>query len=714
MEAPIDTRRPQDQSTSMKKSSRSLWFTLARGGWIGTAGTCVLLLVVALPVRYGQLANPPTQVRAGLLALGLPLEMYAFSNLIFDSCVVLGFFIAATLLFWHKSDEWFPLLVAFLLITFGTGGPIIVTLQEVNPAWWPLTGLIDVVSWGLLGFFLSLFPDGRFVPRWSLWYNIAMIVYSLLWDLPILPAAWHPSNWPLLLFILFQLGPMLLYLGFQIYRYRYVSGPVQRQQAKWLLFGVAVVLCTIPLGLLSITPSRTPATILGLFVAPALHLLWLCIPFSLAIAILRYRLWDIDVIINRTLVYGLLTAGSVGIYMLVVISFGALFQAQGNIVISLLATGLIAVLFQPLRIWLQHTINRLMFGERDDPYAVLSHLGQRLEATLAPDEVLPAIVETVAHSLKLPYVALSLKQDETFNTITSYGVSRDKLLHMPLIYQTETIGELLLAPRAPEEAFTANERQLLKELARQAGIAVHGILLTADLERSRQHIVATREMARRQLGSDLHDGLGHILASLLRKTETASNLLERDPVTSGKLLSELKQQTRVAIDEARRLAHTLHPPELELLGLVEALREQMQQYHQPYDDTLHITLQATAPLPPLPIAVESAAYYIALEAVNNVYRHAKAQHCHLRLEHLQESASSVVGMMNATILELEITDDGCGFLGEEEKKQRGLGLTSMRERATELGGTCLIKSSLQGGTRILARLPCWQVTADHM
>jgi len=670
----------------------------------------VLLLVVALPVRYAQLVNPPTQVRAGLLALGLPLEMYASSNLIFDSCVVLGFFIAATLLFWHRSDEWFPLLVAFLLITFGTGGPIIVTLQEVNPAWSPLTGLIDIVSWGLLGFFLALFPDGRFVPRWSGWYSIVFALYGLLWDIPMLPTEFHPSNWSLPLFISLQLGPTALFLGFQIYRYRYVSGSVQRQQTKWLLFGLAVALCTIPFLIVSITPTRTPATIFGLFVAPALRLLWLCIPFSLFIAIRRYQLWDIDVIINRTLVYSLLTASCGGIYMLVVVSFGALFQAQGNIVISLLATGLIAVFFQPLRTWLQHTINRLMFGERDDPYAVLSHLGQRLEATLAPDEVLPAIVETVAHSLKLPHVALSLKQDETFNIITSYGVSRDKLLHMPLIYQTETIGELLLAPRAPDEVFTANERQLLKELARQAGIAVHGILLTADLERSRQHIVATREMARRQLGSDLHDGLGHVLASLLRKVETASNLLERDPVTSGKLLSELKQQTKVAIDEARRLAHTLHPPELELLGLIEALREQMQQYYQPHDDALHITLQATAPLPPLPIAVESAAYYIALEAVNNVYRHAKAQHCRLRLEHLQESVSSVVGVVNATILELEITDDGCGFLGEEEKKQRGLGLTSMRERATELGGTCLIESSLQGGTRVHARLPCWQAT----
>ena len=122
----------------------------------------------------------PILIRTGLVALGLPLPLYVLSNLVFEGCVVLGFFISATLLFWRRSDEWFPLLVAFLLITFGTSGPTIITLGEVNPAWSQLTGLIDIVSWGLLGFFLSLFPDGRFVPRWSLWYNIVMIVYGLL------------------------------------------------------------------------------------------------------------------------------------------------------------------------------------------------------------------------------------------------------------------------------------------------------------------------------------------------------------------------------------------------------------------------------------------------------------------------------------------------------------------------------------------------------
>jgi signal transduction histidine kinase len=440
---------------------------------------------------------------------------------------------------------------------------------------------------------------------------------------------------------------------------------------------------------------------------------WLFIPLSIGLAMLRYRLWDIDLIINRTLIYGILTASVIGLYILVVGLLGTFLQAQGNIVISLVATGLIAVLFQPLRNALQRGVNRLMFGERDDPYRVVSRLGQRLEATLAPGEVLPAIVETVARSLKLPSVAIHLKQDDAFKMVACYGLPREPLLRLPLLYRAETIGERVLAPRAVRESFTGSERHLLNELARQAGIAVHTVVLTADLERSRQHIVAAREEARRRLGSDLHDGLGHTLTGLLHTVDTASHLLERDSATAQRLLGEIKQQTKSAIDDTRRLAHWLHPPELELLGLLQALRERVQQYQQPGGGGLHIHLESPQTLPPLPIAVEAATYYIALEALNNIGRHAQAQHCHLRLGLVtpDDTLNLLPGVWNASVLELEICDDGRGL--PEEAREKGLGFASMRERAIELGGTCLIEHVATGGTRVHVRLPCLQATDDE-
>ncbi len=265
----------------------------------------------------------------------------------------------------------------------------------------------------------------------------------------------------------------------------------------------------------------------------------LLIPLSIAFAILHSRLWDIDIVINRTLVYGALTASVVGIYVLVVGGLGTLLQAQGNLVISLLATGLVAILFQPLRIRLQRAVNRLMYGERDDPYGVLSRLGQRLGATLAPDAVLSVIVETVAQALKLPYVAITLQQEQASPIAASYGKAVEPLLHLPLLYQSEHVGELLLAPRARGETFTPADHRLLNDLARQVGVAAHAVQLTTDLQLSRERLVTTREEERRRLRRDLHDGLGPTLAGFSLKVGAVRNHLLPGQEAADTLLSEL-------------------------------------------------------------------------------------------------------------------------------------------------------------------------------
>ena len=162
-----------------------------------------------------------------------------------------------------------------------------------------------------------------------------------------------------------------------------------------------------------------------------------------------------------------------------------------------------------------------MYGERDDPYAVFSRLGHRLEATLAPEAVLPTIVETVAQALKLPYAALALKQGEAFITAAAYGRRRSRSF-LPLVYHTETIGQLQVAPRATGDAFTAADRRLLADFAQQAGIAAHAVQLTADLQRSRERLVTTREEERRRLRRDLHDGLGPTLASMTLKLDAVA------------------------------------------------------------------------------------------------------------------------------------------------------------------------------------------------
>ncbi|HEY6406447.1 MAG TPA: GAF domain-containing sensor histidine kinase [Ktedonobacteraceae bacterium] len=693
------------------------WLLLAKAAWMVLAGGAFVIFVISVPWRFIQLDHPPAVVQSNLVYLGLPVGFYAGYNLVLEVAFIGCSLALALVIFWHKSDEPMALFVALFLVTFGVTLPPTVYVLATYPAWQVAITTLNVLGWASLNLFGLLFPSGRFVPHWVRWLVPWFILYVLLWHLPgDLP--FHPSHWPSLLLALVELSAAGIIAGAGVYRYRYASTQQQRQQIKWVVAFTSVgMLSFIAANVL--LPELFPVftqngSVFDMFINPLLSCGVLLIPVSLTIAILRYRLWDIDLIINRTLIYGILTASVIGIYILVVGLLGTFLQVQGNIVISLLATGVVAVLFQPLRNALQRGINRLMFGERDDPYRVVSHLGQRLEATLAPEEVLPVMVETVARSLKLPYVAIRLKQDDDFKIVACYGLPREHLVRLPLIYQAETLGELVLAPRTARESFTSSERQLLNELARQAGIAVHAVLLTADLERSRQHIVAAREEARRRLGNDLHDGLGHTLAGVLRKVETASHLLERDPAAVKPLLSEIKQHTKSAIDDTRRLAHSLHPPELELLGLLQALRERVQQYHQPSAGGLHIHLESPPTLPPLPIAVEAATYYIALEALSNVVRHAKAQHCHLRLDLLavDDTSKLLPGVWNAAVLELEICDDGRGLPQEIQEKGMGLGFTSMRERATELGGTCLIEQVATGGTRVHVRLPCLQATDD--
>jgi signal transduction histidine kinase len=414
----------------------------------------------------------------------------------------------------------------------------------------------------------------------------------------------------------------------------------------------------------------------------------LFVPVFTYIAILKYRLYYIDVVINRTLVYGALTACVAGIYVLAVVALGALFQAQGHLAVSLSATGLVAVLFQPLRSRLQRGVNRLMYGERDDPYAVTSRLGRRLEATLVPEAVLPTVVETIAQALKLPYAAILLQDGNGYRTAASYGSPRGESETLPLIYQREEIGQLVLSPRAPGEGFSDADRDLLEDLARQAEVAVHAVRLTADLQSSRERLVATREEERRRLRRDLHDGLGAQLAGLNVQAGALRRLIPRDPDAAEEVVVELREELRTAISDIRRLVYDLRPPALDDLGLAEALRRLAERYGSE-GEQLRMLVEAPEDLPSLPAAVEVAVYRITQEALTNVARHARARTCVVRLAVKNDVA-------------LQIVDDGVGIPAQ---RSAGVGLSSMRERASELGGSCVVEPVPKGGTQVLVRLP---------
>jgi signal transduction histidine kinase len=656
-------------------------------------------------------------------------------------------------------------------LAFATVGALVVARRPANVVGWLLcaTGLVgglgawtgqyarytfvtmpgalplgDMAAWvymsisfgpfvALAAIFLPLlFPNGRLPsPRWrpALWGALlATLLFTVALALapgPVdasLPEVANPfaPDWaapvtqllsPIATALL--LASLVAAVAATVVRFRRARG-AERYQIKWFAYATAMLAVALvmpalldPAGFAD--PINGDTTLSGVLLSAAYPF----IPIAVGIAILRHRLYEIDLIINRTLVYGALTACVAGLYIVVVGYLGTLFNARGNLLISLLATGVVAVVFQPLRERLQRGVNRLMFGERDDPYSVIARLGQRLEATLAPDAVLPTIAQTVQDALKLPYVAIALRQgddlvivaeqderetrrqaDKEMRNDTAFvSLSPPLLVCLPLVYQGEPLGELRLAPRPGESGFGDADRRLLDDLARHAGIAIHAsrmheraLRLAADLQRSRERLVSAREEERRRIRRDLHDGLGPANAGLTFKIDAAHQELRVDVDAAAARLRDLKSNVQEAIADIRRLVYALRPPALDELGLVAALQIHIASLQHA---DLRVTLDAPADLPALPAAVEVAVYRIATEALTNVVRHAQARTCQLRL-------------ILSNGLEIDVTDDGRGLPAE---RRRGVGLTSMHERAEELGGSCVVEPAAGGGTRVWARLP---------
>jgi signal transduction histidine kinase len=688
----------------------------ARVAWVALTALAVGLFGASLPVDVAHLTTLCTQgacrgdqltpqgARA-LVRLGLSLGLYAGVIVALVAAFALTNVLVAVALFWRGRGERMALYGAVFLVMFGTVTfpQTLPLLAAAQPAWRAPVALLGAVASACSLPFFFVFPDGRFVPRWTRVPAALVVLWSLLTLAPV--PALRQGAWPLLAQDLFVLGVFGLLVYAQVYRYRRVSDVTQRRQTAWVVYGVAVAvggfLTLILLGLVAPLGAQHAQALSALIVQGAFYLFMAFIPLSLGVAILRYRLWGIDIIVNRTLVYAALTIGVVALYTLVVGGLGALLRARGSPLVALLATGLVAVAFGPLRLRLQRGVNRLLYGERDEPYAVLARLGQRLGGALAPDAVLPVVAETVAGALKLPYVAVALQEGGLSRVAAAYGAPVTDPLCLPLVYQGETVGQLVLAPRRGSAAFTPAERRLLDDLARQAGVAAHAVRLTADLQRSRERLVAAREEERRRLRRDLHDGLGPTLAGFTLTVGAVRNLLTRDPAAADALLGDLGAGIEGAVADIRRVAYALRPPALDEWGLVGAIRARASSYTTQGAGALgggpRVCVEAAEPLPALPAAVEVAAYRIVEEALANVLRHARARTCTISLT-VAEGASGAA-------LRIEVEDDGVGL---PVSRRSGVGLLSLRERAEELGGTCAVAASAAGGTRVAALLPLGQ------
>lgn len=470
--------------------------------------------------------------------------------------------------------------------------------------------------------------------------------------------------------------------------YRATRDAAARTRLRWawlgLVAGAAVGLVGFMVPVLVTGQTLLPESWIGLSAMP--------VPLGVAVGILRDRLFGIDVVVRRTFVYGGMTLGVVAIYVAVVSAMTAAVGTEPGFGGSLLATGVAALVAIPLRDGLQRIVTRFLYGDRGEPWRAIRRLGQRLDLAADPDRVFPAVTETVADALRLPYVALELIGDDGRPHLASdTGRSTSDVTTLPIVDGQARVGTLVLGHRAGEGGFRADELELLADLARQAGATIHALRLQADLARSHERLLLTREEERRRLRRDLHDGLGPTLAAIGMRAEASAELIDTRPDESRRQLAHLSDDVRLALADLRRLVDGLRPPALDDLGLVGAIAAQAERLEGPtHDGPITLTVEGSPdPLPDLPAAVEVAAFRIASEALTNAVRHAGAQRCTVRI---------VAGDR----LELEVTDDGRGL---PAAIHRGTGLESMEARATELGGSLVVEPRAGGGTRLRATLP---------
>jgi hypothetical protein len=408
-------------STANTRLSGS-WLILARVTWIAVVTLIVALFLAMLPAYSTllqtictgatcSLVQPTLDSAQGLQELGLSLGTYATFTLALTLASVLLCLAVSAVIFWRKSDDWMALLVALGVVALGT---LYVTFSlQGNPsAWQVLAIVLNGLGNGVFFLVCSLFPTGRFVPRWTRWLLPCWVVSGMLF------LFFREVSFMYLLYNLVWLGEVVLLVTALFYRYRYASSPLQRQQTKWVIYGgsvagLIVVGLTVPLYLF---PSLGQAgSFYQLVIAPAYILAVLIVPLSTGLAILRYRLYDIDLLINRTLVYGLLTV------LLALIYFGCVILLQDLVrgltgqvgqspLIIVGSTLAIAALFQPLRRRMQRIIDRRFYRRKYDAAKTLEAFNATLRNEVDLSQLSEHLLDVVQETMEPSHVSLWVRQ----------------------------------------------------------------------------------------------------------------------------------------------------------------------------------------------------------------------------------------------------------------------------------------------------------------
>jgi signal transduction histidine kinase len=506
------------------------------------------------------------------------------------------------------------------------------------------------------------------------------------------------------LYVLALLGGVLGGAGSLIVRYRHGSSE-ERQQIKW--FAGAFVLLAAMLALYAAIGAvgiASPDWLIAVIICIGLT----AVPLTVAVAVLKYRLYDIDIVISRTLVYGSLAVFITAVYVGIAVGIGALVGSGGkpNLGLSILATGIVAVGFQPVRERVQRVANRLVYGKRATPYEVLSQFSERVAESYASEDVLPRMARVLGEGTSADLAEVWLRHDDALQRAAVFPLDEatpaavhlnGTALAIPgadrsvvVRHQGEVLGALTVTKRRGEQ-ITPIEVKLMDDLAHQAGLVLKNVGLSADLQgrladlrASRQRLVAAQDDERRRLERNLHDGAQQHLVALKVKLGLAEVLASRDPERARATVAELKHDADEALETLRDLARGIYPPLLAERGLPTALQAQARKA------TVAVTIEADG-IGRYSQDTEAALYFCILEALQNIQKYAQATTAVVRLHE------------DGDQLSVEVADDGRGF--DVATTSRGNGLTNMEDRLDALGGTLHIASSPGHGTTLRAAIP---------
>jgi len=484
----------------------------------------------------------------------------------------------------------------------------------------------------------------------------------------------------------------------QLFLRRRRGTPELRRQLAWLGYVAVIALGVFVLAI----PFGNSNGLLGTLLWSALVIdILLGIPVACGIAVLRYRLYELDIVVKKTLVFGALAAAFTLVYVAIVLGIGAAMGHRGNSTLTLLAAAVVALGFQPFRSRARRFADRLVYGKRATPYEVLSEFSDRVAASYSVEDVLPRMAQLLGEGTGARRAGVWLRVGPEARLAASWpgpdgdatgtvAVAMDDLDHLPSGDQTflvrhlgEVLGALTIA-MPPAEPLTPSQEKLVGDLASQAGLVLRNVRLIEELRASRQRLVAAQDEERRRLERNLHDGAQQQLVALAVKVKLAHSVATRDPQRTEAMLADVQSDAQDALENLRDLARGIYPPLLADQGLPAALRAQARKARVP------VTIEADS-IGRFPQEAEAAVYFCCLEALQNVAKYADASSARVKL-----------GVADGQ-LTFEVSDDGRGF--DAANTSRGSGMQNMADRLAALGGSIEVRSHPGSGTTVLGRIP---------